>query len=102
MLNSDQIHNDLTSKFMRNIFLHVQAFQAENEWVKIKERQAQGIAVAKATGKKLGRDKKTRTKIELKVAKQYLDNEIDLDTALTMLNLKKSAFYSLCQVVKNV
>ena len=29
MLDTDQTNNDLTSKFMRNILLHVQAFQAE-------------------------------------------------------------------------
>ena len=84
---------------MRNILLHVQAFQAESEWQKTKYRQAQGIAVAKASGKKLGRPKKERTDAEIQTAKQYINREIDLSTALDALNLKKSAFYSLCQLV---
>jgi len=99
MLDTDQENSDLVSKFMRNILLHVQAFQAENEWQKIKYRQAQGIAVAKANGKKLGRPKKTRTRQEINTAKQYLNRDIDLDTALALLGLKKSAFYSLCRIV---
>ena len=99
LLDTDQEHSDLINKFMRNILLHVQAFQAESEWQKIKYRQAQGIAVAKANGKKLGRPKKERSKKEINIAKQYLNREIDLDTALVKLNLKKSAFYSLCRVV---
>jgi len=85
---------------MRNILLHVQAFQAESEWQKTKYRQAQGIAVAKASGKKLGRPKKARTDIEIETTKQYLNREIDLNTALAILNIKKSAFYNLCRLVK--
>ena len=99
MLDTDQANNDLVNKFMRNILLHVQAFQAESEWQKTKYRQAQGIAVAKASGKKLGRPKKERSDIEIKTAKQYLKREIDLNTALAMLSIKKSAFYNLCQLV---
>ena len=101
MLNTDQTDTDLTSKFIRNVLLHNQAYQAECEWHKTKYRQAQGIAVAKASGKKLGRPKKVRTKLEIKTAKQYLNREIGLDTALTKVKLKKSAFYSLCRLVRN-
>ena len=100
MLDTDQTNNDLINRFMRNILLHVQAFQAESEWEKTKYRQAQGIAVAKASGKKLGRPKKARTETEIKAVKQYLNREIDLDTALTILGVKKSAFYNLCRMEK--
>jgi len=102
MVDTDQEHNDLINKFIRNMLLHVQAFQAESEWEKTKYRQAQGIAVAKANGKKLGRPKKERTEIEIKTAKQYLNREIDLNTALAILDIKKSAFYNLCQLVNKV
>ena len=102
MLDTDQTSDDLLNKFMQNILLHVQAFQAESEWQKTKYRQAQGIAVAKSSGKKLGRPKKVRTSKEIKIAKQYLNHEIDLNTALNTLGIKKTAFYNLCQMVKNV
>jgi len=102
MLNTNPENNDLQEKFMQNILLHVQAFQAESEWQKTKYRQAQGIAVAKASGKKLGRPRVVRTEAEIQIAKQYLNREIDLDTALAMVNLKRTAFYNLCQIVNEV
>ena len=101
MLNTDRTDNSLLIKFIRNILLHILAFQAENEWHKIKNRQAQGIAVAKSDGKHLGRPKAVRTKKELKIAKQYLNREVDLITALSLLNVKKSAFYNICRILSD-
>ena len=95
MLDTDQVNDSLIYRFFRNILLHVLGFQAENEWQKIKERQAQGIAVAKSSGKKLGRPKKIITRIERKTAKQYLSRDIDLETALVILGVKRSTFYNL-------
>jgi len=100
VLNTDQSDDSLLNKFVRDILLHILAFQSENEWQKIKSRQAQGIAVAKASGKQMGRPKSVVTKKEIKIAKQYQSREIDLDTALKILKIKKTAFYSLCQKVK--
>jgi len=99
MLDTDQATDSLLYKFIRNIMLHILAFQAENEWQKIKSRQAQGIAIAKADGKSLGRPKAIRTEEELEVARKYLNDEIGLNIALALLGIKKSAFYNLCQTV---
>jgi len=99
MLDTDEAKHDLLNKFMQNILLHVQAFQAENEWNKIKTRQAQGIAVAKANGKTLGRPKSTPSKYEKRVIGQYKNGEINLKHAMGKLKIKKSAFYNLCQMV---
>jgi len=99
MLDTDQIKPNLLDRFIRNILLHVYAYLSEHEWEKTKYRQAQGIAVAKASGKRLGRPRKERTKEEIKTVKQYLSREIGLDTALAILSLKKSAFYNLCRAV---
>jgi len=100
MLDTDQEKPSLLNRFIRNILLHVYAYLAEHEWEKTKYRQAQGIAVAKSEGKKLGRPQKVRTEEEIETAKQYLSREIGLDTALAILELKKSAFYSLCRLIK--
>jgi len=99
MLDTDQTADNLLYKFIRNIMLHILAFQAENEWQKIKSRQADGIAIAKAEGKSLGRPKTVRTEEELEIARQYLNDEIALDIALSLLGKKKTAFYNLCQAV---
>ncbi|MCL1827710.1 MAG: recombinase family protein [Candidatus Cloacimonetes bacterium] len=102
MLDTDQDNNDLATRFMRDIFLLTQAFQAESEWHKIKVRQAQGIAVAKASGKNCGRPKSIRTKRQIKIARQYLNREISLNTALQLLKIKKSTFYKLCHVINGI
>jgi len=102
MLDTDQAVDSLLLKFIRNIMLHILAFQAENEWQKIKSRQAQGIAIAKANGKKLGRPKIVRTKEELEIAMQYINKEIGLDIALALLGKKRTAFYELCQAVSEM
>jgi len=99
MLDTDCTADDLLIKFIRDILLRILAFQAENEWQKIKSRQAQGIAVAKANGKPLGRPRLIRTETEIETAKQYLNREIDFDTALALLNIKKSTFYNLCRMI---
>jgi len=99
MLDTDQEKPSLLNRFIRNILLHVYAYLAEYEWEKSKYRQAQGIAVAKASGKKLGRPKKERTEEEIETVKQYQNQEIDFVTALAISGLKKSAFYKLIQVI---
>ena len=99
ILDTDNADNSLLMRFIRNILLHILAFQAESDWQKIKYRQAQGIAVAKAEGKSLGRPKTVRTEEELEIARQYLNDEIALDIALSMIGKKKSAFYNLCQAI---
>jgi len=102
MLDTNKLNKDLLEKFMSDILLRIQAFQAESEWQKIKERQAQGIAVAKANGKRLGRPKAKISKNDIKVAKQYLNREISLNTALALSKKKKSSFYSLCNAVSDM
>ena len=100
MLDTDHATDDLLGKFMQNILLHILAYQAESEWQKIKSRQAQGIAVAKANGKKCGRPKVVRSSEQKETARQYIAREIDMEAALTVLNMKKSTFYNLCRAVK--
>ena len=46
---------DLLGTFLSDIVLQVLSFVAENERVNIRQRQAEGIAAAKARGKHLGR-----------------------------------------------
>lgn len=95
MLDTDQAGEDLSVRFMRDVFLLIQAFQAEYEWQKIKARQAQGIAVAKANGKKMGRPKSNPSEQEFNVVRQYRQKQITLNEALQKLRIKKSAFYRL-------
>ena len=111
MLDTDQKDNSLIWRFIRNKLLHILAFQAENEWHKIKNRQAEGIAVmpvvdgkriSPKTGNPTGRPKSIKTKKQIKVANQYLRREITLNMALKLSSLGRTAFYDLCNSVKNI
>jgi len=102
ILDTDQNFKDLSKKFMRDIMLLTQAYEAESEWQKIKSRQAQGIVAAKASGTQFGRPKTKPTESEIEIVKQYQNRDISLDTALNLLNIKKSAFYKLCGTVKGL
>ena len=101
MLDTDNTDNSLLGRFIRNIILHILAFFAEYSWTQIKNRQAQGIAVAKASGKQLGRPKLVRSDEEIETVMKYLSREIGFSTALELLGLKKTAFYDLCQSVRD-
>jgi len=102
MLDTDQATDNLLFRFIRNILLHILAFQAESEWQRIKSRQADGITIARAEGKSFGRPKVVRTEEELEIAKQYQNGEIGLNIALSLLGKKKTAFYELLQVANEM
>jgi DNA invertase Pin-like site-specific DNA recombinase len=51
------LHKDLLGTFISDLILQVLAYVAQQERENIKQRQAEGIAIAKANGKHLGRPK---------------------------------------------
>jgi DNA invertase Pin-like site-specific DNA recombinase len=89
-------------KLMEDQFLSLLSYVAEQERKKIKQRQAEGIAVAKAQGKHLGRPKmnlSTLTKEQRKTLEVfYPDWKEDRITAVEFMNklgLKKNTFYKI-------
>ena len=54
LLNTNSAHEDLTGIFIADLVLQILAYVAETERTFIKQRQAEGIAVAKARGVKFG------------------------------------------------
>ena len=55
-----RLHKDLLGSFISDLVLQVLSFVAEQERTNIKERQAQGIAIAKAQGKYKRRKKENK------------------------------------------
>jgi len=49
---------DLTGRFVADLVLQILAYVAQKEWETIHQRQAQGIAAARARGMKLGAEPK--------------------------------------------
>ncbi|WP_232904800.1 recombinase family protein [Bacillus siamensis] len=73
--------------------LQVLSWVAEEERTKIKTRQAEGIAAAKAQGKHLGRPKTTITTEFEQAYKQWKAGEITAVEAMKKSSMIKATFY---------
>lgn len=83
----------LVGKFISDIVLQVLSFVAENERANIRQRQADGIKIAKQNGVKFGRPRKEYSDEFLSVATDYIHKRIPLKTALQTLDIKKDNFF---------
>lgn len=71
------------------------AYMSEKERLKIRQRQAEGIAAAKAEGKHLGRPKAEYPAMFEEVYKKWKSNELTANKAMECLQLKRTTFYKL-------
>ncbi|MEK4951984.1 recombinase family protein [Bacillus sp. FSL W8-1127] len=96
-------------ELMEDQFLSLLAYVAEQERKKIRQRQAEGIALAKAKGKQLGRPKINLESLS-KEQRQVLENnfpkwknkEITGVEFMKMLGLKKNTFYKIMKEYSNI
>ena len=93
LLDTRSEDKNLFGKFIADIVLQILSFVAENERTNIKQRQAEGIKLAKEKGIILGRPKIKLPKNFLSIAKQFSNKEINLETALSKTKMTKSSFY---------
>lgn len=70
LLDTTQKH-ELTGKFISDLVLQILSYVAEVERKNIKQRQAEGIRIAKAKGIKFGRPKEDRTLLDSLIDKYY-------------------------------
>ena len=80
---------------INNILIEVLSSIAEQERVTIRQRQAEGIAAAKAQGKNLGRPAKEIPANWEEVFARWQAGEITAVAAMKELGIKKSRFYKL-------
>lgn len=95
-------YKDTLGTFVSDLVLQVLAFVAERERENIRQRQAEGIAIAKAKGKHLGRPAitlDTLTKEQMAKLKgnyqRWRNKEITAVEFMNMLGLKKNTFYKI-------
>lgn len=88
---------DLTNTLISDIVLQLLSYVAQTEREFIKQRQAEGILVAKANGTKFGRPKKPYPKGFEKIYKKILDKEITISKGAELLGLEYHKFYRLFQ-----
>jgi DNA invertase Pin-like site-specific DNA recombinase len=101
LLNTKQ-YKDQLGTFVSELVLQVLSFVAERERENIKTRQAEGIAIAKAKGRHLGRPKlnlstlSKNQRIELeKNYKEWKEKTITGVQFANILQLKKNSFYKI-------
>ena len=88
-------------EMVNNILIEVLGAIAENERRTIKQRQAEGIAAAKAKGKKLGRPAIGFPENWKEVYASWKAGTITAKTAMEQTGLKRNSFYKLAKLMGN-
>ena len=89
---------DWIAEMVNNIIIEVLAAMAEQERLKIKQRQEEGIAIAKAKGVRFGRPKKEIPAFE-KFLKKQKEGSITITQACKELGISRTQWYRLIDEV---
>lgn len=92
-------HKDLLGTFISDLILQVLSYVAEQERSFIKQRQKEGIAVAKDKGTKFGRPRIEKPHNFDDVVSKWKKKEITARKAMQELELKPNVFYKLVKKV---
>lgn len=84
---------DLMGTFLSDIVLQVLSFAAENERTNIRQRQAEGIAAAKARGVRFGRPQINMPEYFGKTVRSWERKEITVEEAVRRCGVSESTFY---------
>lgn len=93
LLDTRHEHPDLTHEFIVDLVLQIMSYVAENERRSIRQRQAEGIAAAKARGIHFGNPGKPLPTDFPETVQAWRKQEITLQEALNRLDCSRSYFY---------
>ena len=91
---------NLVGKFISDIVLQVLSFVAENERANIKQRQAEGIRIAKEKGVKFGRPNKILPSNTDEILSKYINHEINNIEAAKIIGVSRGTFFRLVKAKK--
>ena len=86
-------NKDLFGTFISDLILQILSFVAENERINIRQRQAEGIAVAKEKGVKFGRPKKFDYENFKEIYEQVKVKKITRHEAMILMNVCETTYY---------
>lgn len=86
---------NLVGNFISDIVLQVLSFVAENERVNIKQRQAEGIRIAKEKGVKFGRPKVVLPPNTAFIIERYFNKELTNTEAEKLIGVSRGTFFRL-------
>ncbi len=92
---------DLMGTFLSDIVLQVLSFVAENERANIRQRQAEGIAAAKAKGVNFGRPPLPLPENFYEIHKAWRAKKLTLKQAANACNMPVGTFYGKARRVEN-
>lgn len=92
LLDTRNDATNLIGKFISDIVLQILSFVAETERENIKQRQAEGIRLAKERGVHMGRPRYVLPDNFNEVANRYLNKIISSNEAASTLNMARSTF----------
>lgn len=92
---------DLMGTFLSDIVLQVLSFVAENERLNIRQRQAEGIAIAKANGVKFGRPPLPYPSNFQEVHRDWRKKKITLRQAADICGIPIGTFYGKARKLEN-
>lgn len=97
LLNTDCVQGDLTGVFISDLVLQILAYVAETERAFIRQRQAEGIAAAKAKGVRFGCRRREIPHDFREYFEMWEHGEISSRNAASALNMSHSTFYRRCR-----
>ncbi len=93
---------NLVGKFISDIVLQVLSFVAENERNNIKQRQAEGIKIAKEKGVKFGRPKAILPPNTNDILDKYINRQITNIEAAQLIGVSRGTFFRLVKERKSL
>ncbi len=84
---------DLMGTFIADLVLQILSFVAENERINIRQRQAEGIAAAKARGVHFGRPGIDMPDNFEEIIEDWEQQNVTMEEVLTQCGMSKSTFY---------
>ena len=92
---------NLMGTFIADIVLQILSYEAQTERENIKQRQAEGIAAAKARGVRFGRPERSLPDNFNQVVSMWTRKEVSIKEAAKLCNMPKSTFYDKARELRN-
>lgn len=93
LLDTRERNDNLIGKFISDIVLQILSFVAENERENIKQRQLEGIKIAKEKGIRFGKPPKELPSNFNYLCSQYKLGNISLQEIMSTSNISRATFY---------
>ncbi|MFR7880142.1 MAG: recombinase family protein [Christensenellales bacterium] len=100
LLDTRSENTNLVGKFISDIVLQVLSFVAQNERENIRQRQAEGIRIAKEKGVHMGRPKYKLPNNFTEIVVRYHNKELTHIEAAEILNMTRGTFLKYSKLIK--